>query len=534
MKRLLEAAIVQHFGSSEAIPAELRPFIRAADGVCQAAEADRARLRESESLLRSVFDNVPCMMLVADLLDDDVRFVAVNEATFGLSTNPERASGFTLRERTPNLVERWLARYREVKLAGKPRRFEDELDFGHGARRLVTTVTPIAGASNRYVVVVEDVTEKRALETRLRLQDRMASMGTLAAGVAHEINNPLAYVVANLDAISERIAKLPPDLWADLPELVGEVRDGADRVRRIVRDLKTFSRPDEERREAIDLRRLLDSCINLATNEIRHRAQLVRHYENVPAIAGNSGRLGQVFLNLLINAAQSIPDGAAERNQVFAHVRQDSAEWVVVEIHDTGAGIAPEIRPHIFEPFFTTKPIGIGTGIGLAVCHSIVTGMGGEISVDSEVGKGSIFRVRLPCRPAATQSAPGHSPAEEKRSGRVLIVDDEPLVGRAVARLLGRHEVVVTHGAREALGRIVAGEHFDVLVCDLMMPDMTGIDLHTHLVGLGRGLERRMVFMTGGAFTSRAEEFLSQIPNARLDKPLDARELRRAVQDALT
>jgi PAS domain S-box-containing protein len=397
-----------------------------------------------------------------------------------------------------------------------------------------SAVRDASGAFLFGVATVEDVTQKRSMERQLLLADRMASMGTLAAGVAHEINNPLAFIVANLGFAVDELnrAAAPPDA---VIQALAEAREGAARVRDIVRDLKTFSREDAGEGGVADVREVLRSSANLAQNEIRHRARMVMELRAAPRVAASERRLGQVFLNLLINAAQAIPEGQAQQNFVRAETRTDASGRAVVEIQDTGSGIPPELLGRIFDPFFTTKPVGVGTGLGLSICHGIVTSLGGEIQVDSAPGRGSTFRVLLPPAPGAegaAEAAPG--PALEGRRGRVLVVDDEPLVGRAVTRVLGpRHEVVAVTSARDALSRLEADSGFDVVLCDLMMPEMTGMDLHAELSRRAPALARRMVFLTGGAFTARAREFLDGVHNPRVEKPFDPEGLRGLVTSIL-
>jgi PAS domain S-box-containing protein len=265
-------------------------------------------------------------------------------------------------------------------------------------RALIVRVGEKGGAGG-YHVFMRDITEQKEMQERLLLADRMASMGTLAAGVAHEINNPLSFVIANLGVLSELVPTLPNSLGdkrlTEVSELLGDIKDGAERVRKIVRDLKMFSRPDDTKSEAVDVRQVLESCANMAWTEVRHRARFVKDYGITTMVVGNDAQLGQVFLNLLINAAQAIPEGNVERNEIRIQTTTDAEGWVVVEIRDTGAGIAPAILPRIFDPFFTTKPVGLGTGLGLSVCHGIVAKLGGEITAESKPGQGATFRVRL-------------------------------------------------------------------------------------------------------------------------------------------
>jgi PAS domain S-box-containing protein len=384
-----------------------------------------------------------------------------------------------------------------------------------------------------------DITEQRQLQASLASAERLASMGLLAAGVAHEINNPLAYVIANLSVLVEEIPALAAGAdKARLDEalqMLKDVREGAERVRRVVRDLKLFSRSDEMTTGPVDLRPVLDFTIEMAQNEIRHRARLVKDYGvDLPLVEGNEGKLGQVFLNLLVNAAHSIPEGRIEQNEIRVVTRVDEKGRVVVEIRDTGEGIPPDRLPRIFVPFFTTKAIGFGTGLGLSTSHGIVTALGGSIQVKSEVGKGSVFRVVLPVvarAPATVPLAKASEPALALQRGRVLVVDDDPMVAAVVRRVLGReHDVVVATSGRAALEHLHSAERVDVILCDLMMPEMTGMDLHEQLARVRPGDAQSMVFLSGGAFTSRAREFLERVPNERFEKPFDLGAMRSLVR----
>jgi len=395
--------------------------------------------------------------------------------------------------------------------------------------------TSVIGGRRFFQGIARDISERRRMELQLQLADRMASVGTLAAGVAHEINNPLAYVLANLDfALAELAA--PTAGPEELGRALGEARDGAVRVREIVRDLKSFSRVSEAEREPVDVRKVLQSAVALAQNEIRHKARLAIEYGEVPPVLASEHRLGQVFLNLLINAAQAIPDGQADRQLVNAATFLAEDGRVAVEITDTGSGIPAEVLPRIFDPFFTTKPVGVGTGLGLSIAHGIVAELGGELTVRSELGSGSIFTVRLPPAPAGARprsaAAPGPAP-RSAQGARVLVVDDEPLVGRAVARILSPpHQVTVALTGQEALDRL-ASEPFEVVLCDLMMPGLTGMDVHQRLLERSPEQAARMVFLTGGAFTEPAREFLARVPNPRLDKPFEPATIRLAVVKAM-
>jgi signal transduction histidine kinase len=405
--------------------------------------------------------------------------------------------------------------------------------------------------------------EHRELQARLAQTDRLTSLGTLAAGVAHEINNPLAYVLLNLGYVSEELPRiLKPARSGARPASEGSdesrssadevvlaiehARNGAERIRDIVRGLKTFSRPENESRIPLDVAQVLESTLAMVANEIRHRARLVKDLAPGCEVVANEARLGQVFLNLLVNAVQALPDDRVTTNEIRIAVTSAGSsgaddERIIVEVHDNGVGIAPQVRGRIFEPFFTTKPVGIGTGLGLAICHGIVTSLGGTLTFESEVGKGTTFRVELPAASrsiglaAAERAAvarPSPTPKVAKTSPRILVIDDEPIVCCSLERLLSKEgEVIAVASARQALGLIEAGERFEFVLCDLMLPEMDAPAFYDAVSRIDPSQVDRMAFMTGGVFTVRARDFLSRVPNPRLGKPFDVEALLSLVRE---
>jgi PAS domain S-box-containing protein len=244
-----------------------------------------------------------------------------------------------------------------------------------------------------------DVTEQRRLQARLQLSDRMASVGTLAAGVAHEINNPLAVVVGNLEVLADRVARGPADghlASAEIDELLRDAREAAERVRVTVCDLKLFSRGEAAQRKLVELRPLLGTSLRLARDELRHHARVTTHLDEVPLVVANEARLGQAFISLIVNAARAIPDGHAGDDEIRIATFTDADGRAAVEISDSGPGVAPEILGHIFDPFFTTRAPSVSAGLGLAICHQIVSEHGGRIAVESHLGFGTTFRITLP------------------------------------------------------------------------------------------------------------------------------------------
>jgi CheY-like chemotaxis protein len=321
-------------------------------------------------------------------------------------------------------------------------------------------------------------------------------------------------------------------------ELLGRAQEGTERVRRIVRDLGRFARSDGAGDGIIDVHALLDSTLEIADVQIRHRARLVRDYRAHRRVRGNEGRLGQVFLNLLVNAGQAITPGNPLEHEVRIATRELDVDRIEIAISDTGHGIPAKIRGRIFDPFFTTKPVGEGTGIGLAISHSIVSAVGGTLSVESEEGQGTIFRVVLPAVEAEEHSQLNRLPPVEEpaqpapkplRKARVLVVDDEPLIREMVCDALGEHQVEAVASGREALVHIVASD-WDLILCDLIMPELSGMDLWERLAELKPQARDKLVFMTGGDFSGKASEFVSRVRIRRLEKPFSIKLLRQLVR----
>jgi signal transduction histidine kinase len=254
-------------------------------------------------------------------------------------------------------------------------------------------------AVEREVLDCQVRAERTRMRERLLLSERLVSVGTLAAGVAHEINNPLAIAMSNLECVLEGLAPGPDPLGPRVlayAEPLRDIDEALKRIRDIVRDVKLFSRPQASETTAVDVRSVIDSSVRMAFKEIRHRVRVVKEFGAVPLVTANESRLGQVVLNLIVNAAHAVPEGRADDNPLRLITRTLGDGRAVIEVADTGCGIPKEHLERIFDPFFTTKPAGVGTGLGLSICHTIVAELGGEIEVDSEVGQGTTFRVILP------------------------------------------------------------------------------------------------------------------------------------------
>ncbi len=413
-------------------------------------------------------------------------------------------------------------------------------------KELVATVARVLAEKRRQASVRVDETE------------RLASLGRLAAGVGHEINNPLAFVMLNL---SQSLDKLRPSIRAvgapsggllpengieeirarlvDVTDMLEDCQVGGERIRETVSNLQRLARQGEEHRGPLDVHKLIEQSVSMVLNQIRHRARLVRIFGDIPSIRGNGTALGQVFLNLLVNAAQAIPEGDTERNEIRISTKVETDEngaELVVEVKDSGNGIAADVVQHVFEPFFTTKPIGQGTGLGLSISRQTVSDHGGRMTVESELGKGTIFRVFLPIgeTPVPTGSVVALASQVGLHRGRVLVIDDEPLIGRIIRTALqNEHDVFVVQRASEALSRLEHGETFDLLLCDVVMPDLSGPEFYTMVAARWPQLSTRMVFMTGGAFTPGTVEFMERVPTRVLSKPFKIDQLKRLVRERM-
>lgn len=381
------------------------------------------------------------------------------------------------------------------------------------------------------MVIAQNVTELRRYEERLAMADRLASVGTLAAGMAHDLNNPLASLVLGVDLARELVGgsgAIDGPRADRIRERLAGVSAAAGRLKAIVNDLRVFARQPEEVERLVDVRAPLGDALDLARNELRHRCRVEESHMELPPVPASEGRLVQVFLNLLMNAVQAFPAGRSpELNQL--RIETDvTAEGVRVRVTDNGVGIPADEVHHVFEPYFTTKPAGQGTGLGLWMVHGVVRRLGGRVGLTSEEGVGTTVEVVLPLGEVAPTASPPPRPARHEHR-RVLVVDDETEIGELLADVLRpAHQVEVHTRGRPALEAILSDPP-DLVICDLMMPDFGGRALYEALVADGRGLEARVVFATGGAFTPDASEFLDRVSAPVLHKPFRLADVRKLV-----
>jgi signal transduction histidine kinase len=407
-------------------------------------------------------------------------------------------------------------------------------------------VRDAAGELAGAIGVCTDVTEARRLQARVIQDDRIRAMGTMAASVAHEINNPLTYVTLGLDSAGLEIQRLKAELQA--PELaradgaaaeralaamerlrdsLGPVLIGTERIRQVTQDLRTFIRRDDERLGPIDVARAVRSSLKLVRKEIEARARLVEEIDATPLVLMNEARLSQVVINLLMNAWQAIPEPDASKHVVG--VRTGTLQgWALIEVWDSGPGVRPDCRNEIFEPFVTTKGPGMGTGLGLFVCRNIVSASQGRITVEDAASGGALFRVLLPPTDQPVEIAESETASEKRldttgQRPRILIIDDDALVAGALAsRVAGDlFEVRTVLDGRQGLDILLTDDRFDLAYCDVIMKDFTGVDLYEALQQQSPERLSKVVFMTGGAFTGRTQVLYEQCRDACVQKPFD-------------
>jgi two-component system cell cycle sensor histidine kinase/response regulator CckA len=372
----------------------------------------------------------------------------------------------------------------------------------------------------------------------------LASMGTAAASAVHEISNPLSSAMVSVAAARRELASLRanPSFTREsaldyLQSLLDDTGTGTERICGVIRGLQSMSRKNDDRRQVIDVRDVLAGAVVLTRHRLRARARLIEDIpERLPAVRGSELRLGEVFTNLLVNAAQAIGEGNAQFNEIRISVR-DEERGLVVEIADTGVGMTPEVQKRAFEPFFTTKGQGEGTGLGLPICQEIVNDHGGSLELDSEPGKGSRFRVVLPVERDGAVAATWHDrpSTSAPRRGKVLIVHDDPEVLQALkAWLQADNEISTASHGQEVLDRLAWGERFHVMLCALAMRFMSGERLHGEISRrFGENMGGRMIFLVGDTVARSRREFLRSLGNRTLRMPLDPREVSLAVSEAV-
>lgn len=439
-------------------------------------------------------------------------------AAWAARVHPEDRPGIVegLRRFLGGREMRWTAEYRVPRPDGSP---------AHVAVR-AWVLRDGAGVPTRVLGVTVDVSERMELLARLQLADRLVSVGALVGSVAHGVNNPIQ---ATLGGIENALVALDGQEGPGIAvarDALAHAAEGAARAGRAVRDLQAFAQPEGARIGPVDPSGPLERALGLARHELRHRGRVSLEVAPVSPVRADPHRLEQVFLNLLLQAARALPEGHAEAHQVRVVVRPAGATRVAVEVHDTGPGIPPERLERLFDPWAVADP----SALSLAICREIVAEMGGEIQVETEEGRGTCFHVFLPVAPTPAPEPVPVTPVPAGEGASVLVVEDDEDVAEVIVRALhGRYRVVWVEDARVALARIASGERWDVILCDLMLPELNGVELHAELVRLAPGQAARMAFMSGGVFSGKGARALEGLDNPFLEKPFTMRQLRDLV-----
>lgn len=478
-------------------------------------------------------------------------------ARFRVSTNIQAAFARVMEtreavtlERVP-LGERELAHI-EVRVSAQPM-----LD---AARRMTHVRIALLGGPPPSKVETERAATQAELERRLQTlsiqNDRVMALGTLAASVAHEINNPLSYILVHAEQIGKALGKLdaivtqlegPPalelEVWlGKLRQHFGTMKSGTERIAAITRELRSFSRPDDDSLEAIDLSSVVRSVLHLIGKKLENVARLSLNLQEAPLVQGNRARLVQVVFNLVVNAMQALPRGVRRQHEIaircsIVHGR------AILDVSDTGPGVPAADRERIFDPFVTTKGSGEGTGLGLFVCRNILRAYAGTLSVADREGGGALFRVSLPLAGGVLAKAPLAAPEAvspptpriRQRVRHILVIDDEPLVARALCARLRRagYRASRETDGRSGLRRLLGADDIDLAFCDLLMSDMNGMDLLAELKLRAPEKLSNIVFMTGSAFSDSARQVEVEAGGRVIEKPFDiVKEAQRRLRES--
>jgi len=402
-------------------------------------------------------------------------------------------------------------------------------------------VSVLALSTMRHRTLLENERSQALLDLKEQLiaTDRMVAMGTLAAGVAHEINNPLAYVIANRDLLEDELVNpSKPGTVSKVNRRLSVMAEGLERVRSIVADLNTYAKPETtaDISAPANLSEVIQAAVSIAGNAIRNRATLHQNLRPNTIVHANQRRLEQVLINILVNAAQAIPEGDSANQHIEIAVRTEE-DLAVIDISDTGTGISSEHIERVFDPFYTTKPVGEGTGLGLAISQSIIAKSGGSISISSVISQGTTVSIRLPLTDtpvsgAVTSDTAENLPPPTQSPARILVIDDEPAIRELLVEMLAPHQIDTVPGANEALGELQQ-HSYDLILCDISMPGISGIDFLKTLESTNDRASESVIFLTGGAVTAKAADTLSKSRRPVITKPFRFDEVHEIVRQQL-
>jgi two-component system, cell cycle sensor histidine kinase and response regulator CckA len=484
------------------------------------------RLRERERLVSTTLSSIADPVISVDL---GGRIAFVNPAAESLlGCVSAQAIGRPASEVLRTVDDREIA----IDTALREERIVEEIDTVFGASggiRVLESAAPVQDGKSKLgaVMVFRDASKAQ----KHQVVDQLASLGMMSAGIAHEVNSPLAVISANaayvLHELVQIVGKHRYVMGGDATRLdesivaLRELEQSATRISQITADLRDFARPPALPIGLVDVRRIVDRAIRSTLPELKERALLETRLDPVPAARANGAQLGRVVVNLIVNAANAIEPGRPADNRVVVSTRTDGKR-TFIEVRDTGRGMAPDVAARVFEPFYTANG-GRGAGLGLSIARGIVASMGGEIQFETQPGVGSVFRVALPVPQEVSEELLAG------RRARVLCIDDDPDVLAAVPRMLHDHMVVCVDSAEQATKVLQDDDPFDVIIADLVMSKMRGVDVYDWLVTVRPDDACRVVF-TGSLMDARIDAFLRSVPNHFIEKPFRGDDLVSLVQ----
>lgn len=496
------------------------------------------QLQSAERRYRALMDNASCGFIVQDIR--------------GVIVETNKKVEWILESRKENIIGKPFAdlfipderayvalKLQKAEANGHINYKELHIHSGNGKiKDIDCTSTFIDTGEERLILsIINDVTDRQQMYNKMVLSDKLATVGTLTAGIIHEINNPMTFVATNLHYINDQLKMLNlndtnqvTQFMLLLDEVINESILGASKIQEIIQELKGFSRIGHDEITPVYIHEILNFAIHMANPQYKLTATIETHYApNVPLLLLERNKLHQVFLNLIMNAAQAF-EASQKKDNLISITTTVKDNHIQIEFMDTGKGISPDIINKIFDPFFTTKPVGIGTGLGLSISQDIINQMGGEITVRSEINQGTTFTIRLLMKvklesPKDQINISLPTPKTQVRKS-ILIVDDDPVTLNILERILGKyHEIVTVNSSLEALKILSQKNKFDLVITDIHMPDVSGIDLYKFILNNHPGLERNMIFMSGGVMNETTNDFIIQTKNDLLLKPFTPEQL---------